>query len=66
MEYAVRLLNFRAKHNLTQADLADILGVCVTMVHRYERNYNKPSAKNKIIYEKKMNEYEEVNQNVEM
>ena len=63
MGYGKILLDFRAKHNLTQTALSDILGVSLCMIHRYENGSAEPTAKNKIVYENKMKEWEE-NKNV--
>ena len=63
MEYGKKLLEFRAKHNLTQMQLADLLGVGIFMVYRYEKGISQPSAVNKIKFENKMKEYE-VKENV--
>lgn len=60
MEYSKKLLEFRAKHNLTQTQLAEILGVGVNMIHRYETQKNEPTEKNKIVFENKMKEWENV------
>ena len=59
MEHSKKLLEFRAKHNLTQTQMADILGVTLNMIHRYERGLSQPSAVNKIRFENKMKEWEE-------
>lgn len=58
MDYGKLLLEFRAKHDLTQTQLANILGVTLNMVHRYETGTNNPSEVNKIRFEKKMKEWE--------
>lgn len=52
------LIEFRAKHDLSQANLADILGVSQCMVNKYEKEKHNPTARNKIIYENKMKEWE--------
>lgn len=57
--YGITLLEFRAKHLLTQAQLAEILGVGVNMIHRYETKKTEPTQVNKIIFENKMKEWEE-------
>lgn len=57
--YGITLLEFRAKHLLTQTQLADILGVGVIMVHRYETRKSEPSQVKKIIFKNKMKEWEE-------
>ena len=58
MNYGITLLDFRAKHLLTQTQLAEILGVNVNMIHRYETRKSEPTQVNKIIYENKMKEWE--------
>lgn len=63
MNYGITLLEFRAKHLITQAKLAEILGVGVNMIHRYETRKSEPSQVNKIVFENKMREWEE-NKNV--
>lgn len=57
--YGITLLEFRAKHLLTQTQLANILGVGVNMIHRYETKKAEPTQVNKIIFENKMKEWEE-------
>lgn len=59
MNYGITLLEFRAKHLLTQKQLADILGVDVLTVHRTENKKTEPTKRNKIIYKNKMKEWEE-------
>lgn len=61
MTYGEKLLNFRAKHELTQKQLSEILKVGLTMVFRYEKDKTSPSARNKIIYEKRLREWEAEN-----
>lgn len=56
--YGITLLEFRAKHSLTQTQLAEILGVGLNMVHRYETDKNQPTNKNKIAFKNKMKEWE--------
>ena len=56
--YGITLLEFRAKHNLTQMQLANLLGVGIFMIYRYEKGISQPSAVNKIKFENKMKEYE--------
>ena len=65
MNYGIILLEFRAKHLLTQKQLADILGVDINTVYRTENKKTKPTKRNEIIYEKKMKEWEE-KQNVSL
>lgn len=59
MNYSIVLLQFRAKHLLSQTQLAEILGVSLYMIHRYETKKSEPSNVNKIIFENKMKEWEE-------
>ena len=58
-KYGITLLEFRAKHLLTQKQLADILGVDVNTVCRTENEKTEPSKRNKIRFENKMKEWEE-------
>ena len=51
--YGITLLEFRAKHLLTQKQLAEILGVGVNMIHRYETKKAEPTQVNKIIFKNK-------------
>ena len=64
--YGITLLEFRAKHWLTQTQLAEILGVGVNMVYRYENRINEPSQKNKIVFANKMREWEENKNGLQM
>ena len=57
--YGITLLEFRAKHLLTQTQLADILGVTLKMVSLYENNKSEPTQVNKIKFKNKMKEWEE-------
>ena len=57
--YSEILLNFRAKHNLNQTQLAKILGVALNTVHRIECKKNNPSKVNEIKFNNKMKEWEE-------
>ena len=59
MEYGKELLEFRAKHNLTQLALSLIIGVSVGMISHYETGQKSPTAKNKIVFKNKMKEWEE-------
>ena len=61
MEFGRKMLEFRAKHNLTQKQLAEILGVASNTVYRIECDLNSPSKVNAVKYEMKMNEWEEKN-----
>ena len=56
--FGEQLIQFRAKHNLTQTQLAEILNVSVGMIHKYEQKGSNPTAKNKILIQNKMKEYE--------
>ena len=42
MTLGERLVAFRAKRNLTQSEMAALIGVCETMLWRYENTYAKP------------------------
>ena len=46
--YGITLLEFRAKHLLTQKQLANILGVDINTVYRTENKKTEPSKRNKI------------------
>lgn len=59
MNFGNKLLEFRAKHNLSQKQTADIVGVSYEMVSQYETGKYNPTAKNKIIFENRMKEWEE-------
>ena len=61
MDFGRTLLEFRAKYNLTQKQLADYFGINALSIYRYENNKNKPSQVNKIKLENKMKEWEECN-----
>ena len=65
MDFGKMLLDFRAKHNLTQKQLADIIGVDMNTIHRTETEKSQPTRRNAIIFENKMKEWEE-KQNVQM
>lgn len=59
MTFGEEILNFRAKHNLTQIKMADIIGVAPNSIHRYECEKYLPSKMKKIQIENKMKEWEE-------
>ena len=61
VNYGIKLLEFRAKYLLTQTQLAEILGTTLTMVYRYENRKSEPTNVKKIIFENKMKEWEEKN-----
>lgn len=65
MYYGEKMLDFRAKHNLTQKKFAEILGINQSYICRYECGLYNPTKKNQIIYENKMREWEE-KKNVQM
>ena len=43
MTFHTRLKQLRQKHNLTQSELADILGLKPTAISNYEAGRNEPS-----------------------
>ena len=59
MEFGKMLLEFRAKYNLNQKQMAEIVGVSYEMISQYENSKYKPTARNRIIFENKMKEWEE-------
>ena len=59
MDFGRTLLEFRAKHNLTQKQLAHIIGVDTNTVYRTENGKTEPTQVNKIKFENKMKEWEE-------
>ncbi|MGI6280159.1 MAG: helix-turn-helix domain-containing protein [Acutalibacteraceae bacterium] len=59
MDFGRTLLEFRAKHNLTQKQLANIIGVDTNTVYRTENGKTEPTQVNKIKFENKMKEFEE-------
>ena len=59
MDFGRKMLEFRAKHNLTQKQLADIIGVETNTIHRTETEKSQPTRRNAIIFENKMKEWEE-------
>ena len=58
MEFGRTLLEFRAKYNLTQKQLAHIIGVDTNTVYRTENGKTVPTQVNKIKFENKMKEWE--------
>ena len=58
MNFGKKMLEFRANHNLTQTQLANIIGVAINTVYRTENEKTKPSKRNEIIFENKMKEWE--------
>ena len=63
MEYGRTLIEFRAKHNLTQAQLANVLDVNPGMIHRYETGKASPSEMHKVVYAIRMNNFERSKKN---
>lgn len=59
MDFAEKMLVFRARHKLTQTQLAKIIDVDINTVHRTETKKTKPTLRNQIIFENKMKEWEE-------
>lgn len=65
MSFGECILRFRAKHNLSQGQLSNIIGVSVRMILNYEKNLTKPHTKNEIMFLEKMKEWEKnKNENV--
>lgn len=59
MSFAQRILEFRAKYDFTQTQLADLFGVTQTTIFKYEAGMSKPSTVHLIKFENKMKEWEE-------
>ena len=59
MIFGRKMLEFRAKHNLTQKQLANIIGVDINTVYRTENGKTEPTKRNEIVFENKMKEWEE-------
>ena len=66
MSFGRKMLEFRARHNLTQAQLAKIVGIAINTVQRLENEINKPTKRNSIKIENKMKEWEEKQNVVQM
>lgn len=67
MDFGKMILEFRAKYNLNQKQMAEIVGVSYEMISQYENGKYKPTARNKIIFENKMKEWEKnKNENVQV
>ena len=60
MDFATKLLEFRARYRLTQREAAKVLGVTEAMIVRYERKKSKPTSRNLIVFLEKMKKYEEL------
>lgn len=59
MELKEKVLEFRAKHNLTQKQLAQIVGVASNTVYRLECDICKTTKRNEAKFKIKMKEWEE-------
>lgn len=59
MDFGKVSLEFRAKHSLTQVQMAEILGVTNGMICNYEKGRFKPSKMKAIRFNYKMKEWEE-------
>ena len=67
MDFGKKLLEFRAKYSLSQKQTSEIIGVSYEMISQYENGKYKPTARNKIIFENKMKEWEDKkNENVSL
>lgn len=53
------LLKFRARHKLTQKQTAEILGVHVNVIQRYESDKARPRPVNRLAYEEILRAYDE-------
>ena len=58
MDFGKKLLEFRARHDLTQKQVADIIGTNVVTVCRYEHGSSTPTMKNRLLFGNKLNEWE--------
>lgn len=59
MSFPELLINFRAKHNLSQKELANILGTRQADISRYENESKAPTRVREIIFKNMMKEFEE-------
>lgn len=59
MGYGLKILTFRAKYDLSQEEMAKILGVSIQTIHRYETGKAHPYAMSMIKYDNKMKVWEE-------
>lgn len=67
MTFGRKMLEFRAKHNLTQKQLAEIICIDKNTVHRTETEKTTPTLRNQIMIENKMRKWEEKqNENVSL
>ena len=58
MDFGKACVEFRAKHNLTQKQMIDIIGVSIPMISFYETGRYKPSKMKEIKMRNKMKEWE--------
>jgi transcriptional regulator with XRE-family HTH domain len=65
MTLGERFLNYRAKHNISQARLADLLGTNYQFVYRVENNLHKVRRVNEVRFAMKLDELE-AKDNVQM
>lgn len=61
MTFGEKCLQFRAKYGLTQQQLGQIFGVTKITIFRYEKGKFNPSRMKEIRFERKMKEWEEIN-----
>lgn len=55
MELSERLVRYRAKHNLTQKQLGDLMGESVGVIHRFENPGAGHHKRNTLRLEAKLN-----------
>lgn len=60
MDFCEKLINFRAKFDLSQVETADLLGVTPFMIYQYEVKKATPHKKNLIRFERIMEAIENV------
>lgn len=58
MTLGERMLTYRARHNISQRELADLLGTYDNNVSRIELGKHKPHRANELKFNLKMNELE--------
>ena len=58
MAFADELLQFRVKQDISQTELAKILGICQEQISKYENGKVQPIKKNLLKYQQIMNNYE--------
>lgn len=58
MEFADELIQFRVKHDVSQVELAKMLGICQEQISKYENGRTQPTRKNLLKYQQIMNDYE--------